>query len=384
MRVTTLLYAEVYLICIVIVWLCLYWVTRRSSGSASERWLHVTLVGFMASHVANFLFTLFNGARLLPGMVYPLSYIFKTAYHLALCFGVYAWCGYADTECRGKLFITRRRMLITALPLAALSALIISNLWNQCIFTIDEAARYVRNSLFQVEMGLLVVVTACFSIKLIRHRMNETDPVKRGHMLLVASFPLCLMVAWALTFLGPGVPVICVAITIELLCLFMGTSTQQISMDKLTQVNNRQNLLGFLDYKLLNHDEKIFLLMMDLDYFKTINDTYGHLEGDDALIRAASSLKIACGSFKRRPYIARYGGDEFIVVIESTKPEADALIERIRDTLNELNEKAHRPYNLQFSIGVGEYRPGMSANELIACADHALYEIKRARPPRPR
>lgn len=380
----TLLYAEVYLICIIIVWLCLYWVTRRSSGSASEHWLHITLLGFLTSFGSNFLFTLFNGGHLLPGLVYPLSYFFKTIYHLALCFGVYAWCGYADTECRGKLFVTRKTQLITGIPLIAIAALIISNLWTHSLFLIDEAGAYHRGGIFQLEMGVLVVFTTALSIKLILRRQNETDPIKRSHMMLVASFPVCLLIAWALSFVGESLPVICVAITIELLCLFMGTSTQQISMDKLTQVNNRQNLLGFLDYKLLNHDEKIFLLMMDLDYFKTINDTYGHLEGDDALIRAAQALKSACGSFKRRPYIARYGGDEFIVVIESTKAEADALIARIREKLAELNDAASRPYTLAFSIGVGEYHPGMNANDLIEAADHALYEIKRARPPRPR
>ena len=303
---------------------------------------------------------------------------------LALCFGVYAWCGYADTECRGQLFTSRKKRLLTAIPLAAMAVLILSNLWTHQLFTIDEGEAYARRGMFHLEMGLLVAFTAAFSIKLILRRQSETDPIKRSHMMLVASFPLCLMVAWALSFIGEGVPVINVAITIELLCLFMGTSTQQISMDKLTQVNNRQNLLGFLDYKLLNHDEKIFLLMMDLDYFKTINDTYGHLEGDDALIRAATALKSACGDFKRRPYIARYGGDEFIVVIESTKPEAEALIANIREQLEVLNSQANRPYNLKFSIGVGEYHPGMNANDLIEAADHALYEIKRARPPRPK
>lgn len=379
----TLLYAEIYLICIIIVWLCLYWVTRRSSGSASERWLHITLVAFMVSHGVNFLFTLFNGARLIPSLVYPLSYFFKTVYHLSLCTGVYAWCGYADVECRGQMFTTRKKRLLTVIPLAAVAALILSNLWTNKLFTIDEGEAYARSGMFHLEMGLLVAFTTAFSIKLILRRQNETDPIKRSHMMLVASFPLCLIVAWALSFIGESVPVINVAITIELLCLFMGTSTQQISLDKLTQVNNRQNLLGFLDYKLLNHDEKIFLLMMDLDYFKTINDTYGHLEGDDALIRAATALKMACGGFKRRPYIARYGGDEFIVVIESTKPEAETLIVNIREKLEELNEQAHRPYTLKFSIGVGEYHPGMNANDLIEAADHALYEIKRARPPRP-
>lgn len=379
----TLLYAEIYIICLIIVWLCLYWVTRRSSGSASERWLHITLVGFMVSFAANLLFTIFNGFKPIPSLVYPLSYFFKTIYHLGLCCGVYAWCGYADTECRGQLFTTRKRRVFTFIPLAAMAALIISNLWTHGLFVIDDGV-YTRNALYQLEMALLMAITTAMAVKLLMRRQNETDPIKRSHMMLVASFPLSLMVAWALSSVGEGLPITCVAVTIELLCLFMGTSTQQISMDKLTQVNNRQNLLGFLDYKLLNHDEKIFLLMMDLDYFKTINDTYGHLEGDDALIRAAQALKIACGDFKRRPYIARYGGDEFIVVIESTKAEAEALIARIRETLSTLNDKAHRPYTLAFSIGVGEYHPGMNANELIEAADHALYEIKRARPPRPR
>ncbi len=97
-------------------------------------------------------------------------------------------------------------------------------------------------------------------------------------------------------------------------------------------------------------------------------------------MRAAQALKIACGSFKRRPYIARYGGDEFIVVIEAAKADADALVARIREVLDELNATAHRPYKLAFSIGMAEFHPGMNANALIEAADNALYEIKRARP----
>ena len=170
------------------------------------------------------------------------------------------------------------------------------------------------------------------------------------------------------------------AVTIELLCLYMGSSIQQISVDKLTQVNNRQNLLGFMEYKLVNHDERLFLFMMDQDYFKTINDSYGHLEGDDALIRAAKALKSACGDFRRRPYIARYGGDEFIVVVDSSQAEADALLDCIHQSLARLNAEARRPYRLTFSIGVAEYQPGMTANDLIAAADAALYKVKRARP----
>ena len=374
-----ILYAEIYLFCIIIVWLCKYWSDQRSSHSASERWLHAALIGFLVSFVSNFLFTLVN--RILPPffLTRPGSWAFKTVYHIMLCFGVFAWCGYADTECRGALFTTRKRVMISAIPLLAMVALILSNLWTHRMFDIGEGG-YVRGGLFQLEMGILVAVTSAFSVKLMMRSVQETDPIKRGHMHLVASFPLCLAIAWVLTRAGEGFPIICVAITIELLCLYMGTSTQQISMDKLTQVNNRQNLLSFLDYKVLNHSERLFLFMMDLDYFKSINDTYGHLEGDDALIRAAKALKMACGNYRRRPYVARYGGDEFIVVIESTKAEADALLASIHENLENLNKASNKPYKLAFSIGVGEYHPGMDANALIEAADSELYKIKRARP----
>lgn len=378
----SILYVEVYLVCTAIVWLCRYWSSQRSSNSTSERWLGSMLVGFLVSFISNVFFTLFNSVFPRFFLTTGLSWFFKTTYHLFLCVGVFCWCGYADTECRGALFTTKKRQMLTMLPLLAMAALIISNLWTHALFSIDDADGYSRHGMFHLEMGVLVAFTLFFSVKLLLHSRNESNPIKRGHEYLVASFPLSLLIAWLLTAAGEKVPVICVAITIELLCLFMGTSTQQISLDKLTQVNNRQNLLGFLEYKLYNHDEKLFLLMMDLDYFKTINDTYGHLEGDDALVRAALALKLACGSFKRRPYIARYGGDEFIVVIESSKADADMLVSRIREALADQNVEAHRPYTLAFSIGVAEYHPGMSANDLIEAADANLYEIKRNRPPR--
>ena len=377
---TSILYAEIYVFCIIIVWLCLYWTDRRTSNSASEHWLHIMLVGFLVSFISNFFFTLFNSILVIPTALYPLSYFFKTVYHGALCFGVFAWCGYADTEYRGTLFKTRVTTLIAGIPLAALAAVLIINLWTHWSFEIDAAGLYHRRGMFHLEMGVLVAATSAFSLRLLLHSFNETDPIKKGHEHLVATFPLCLLIAWVLSAAGESIPVICVVVSIELLCLMMGTSTQQISMDKLTQVNNRQNLLGFLEFKLYNHDEKLFLMMMDLDYFKTINDTYGHLEGDDALIRAATALKQACGSFKRRPYIARYGGDEFIVVIEAVKADADLLVSRIREELDRLNQEANRPYTLAFSIGVAEYHPGMNANDLIEAADSALYEIKRSRP----
>ena len=118
--------------------------------------------------------------------------------------------------------------------------------------------------------------------------------------------------------------------------------------------------------------------MMDVDRFKVINDTYGHLEGDRALTTVSSVLKHACGPFKKRPYIARYGGDEFIIMLEGSENDLSALLESISAALAAF-QSADAPYPLSLSIGVAKYRAGMTPKELIAQADADLYGHKNGR-----
>jgi diguanylate cyclase (GGDEF)-like protein len=119
--------------------------------------------------------------------------------------------------------------------------------------------------------------------------------------------------------------------------------------------------------------------MIDVDYFKNINDTYGHLEGDEALIRVANALKLGCTVCRRHPYIARYGGDEFIIVAELTEDEIHELCSAIRSSLEELNAKSGVPYPLQLSIGYAEWKEGMTSSDLLVAADYNLYKEKASR-----
>ena len=111
---------------------------------------------------------------------------------------------------------------------------------------------------------------------------------------------------------------------------------------------------------------------------KRINDTWGHLEGDNALVTLAGILKKACGPFKKRPFIARYGGDEFIVVMEGFKEDVEALCGLIQKATDDAN-RSIKAYDILLSIGEAEWRDGMSPKEVIAEADRKLYIIKNGK-----
>lgn len=165
-----------------------------------------------------------------------------------------------------------------------------------------------------------------------------------------------------------------------MMALYNDNQNELISLDPLTRLNNRNELTGYLWYKLSTPMRgRICILMMDMNRFKSINDTYGHVEGDQALIAVASCLRKACGGVPGRPFIARYGGDEFIVVMETESDlDAEHLCDYIHMTLAVENHRLKKPYNLSISIGwVRNEQNNRSIKKLLRRADIELYEKKR-------
>ena len=372
------LYAEIYLICCIVVGQLLFWMIRRETNSTPEKKLRSLLACFLCNFFANFIFVLCNSFMGGSVLRMPLSYLFKNLYFATLVMGVGMWCTYAEAVQRTPRDRYRATMRVVG-PLLALGlAPLIVNLWTGSMFSFDGDGAYRRGDGFHYFMLYLFLVSLGFAIRLLAHAAKESEPNQRLALRQTAMFPACLLLAWALCFIGESVPVICVCIMAELLFMYIGANNQLISRDKLTQVNNRQNLMSFLNHKVQFHEERLYLLMVDIDYFKNINDTYGHLEGDQALLDVVKALKQACSPFRKRPFIARYGGDEFIVVLEGGAKEVAALRESISRLLKE-NARPDAPYTLGVSIGMAEYDPGMSADDMIGAADKQLYEIKRSR-----
>ena len=155
---------------------------------------------------------------------------------------------------------------------------------------------------------------------------------------------------------------------------------QKANMDSLTQLWNRKKILEILEEELnRNFRENIPLgiIMLDIDNFKTINDTYGHLIGDKVIIEVASRLKKKIRSYDK---IGRYGGDELLLILPGLgRQDAKNIAERLRQSVcAEKIQTESGALNITVSLGVSIFdtasRP--STKKMIEESDLALYVAK--------
>ena len=152
--------------------------------------------------------------------------------------------------------------------------------------------------------------------------------------------------------------------------------------DHLTGVLNRGSFLERLQQEVaLGERQEITfsLFMLDADYFKKVNDTYGHPAGDAVLRHLAEVLRSHC---RFEDIVGRYGGEEFIILLRNVSP-ADALdrAERLREIVESEpfwvpHGEQERELRITVSIGVAAWLPGTSQARLVARSDEALYKAK--------
>jgi diguanylate cyclase len=147
------------------------------------------------------------------------------------------------------------------------------------------------------------------------------------------------------------------------------------STDYLTKLNNRKeidSLLKLNEEIYVNSKDAFSLILLDIDDFKMVNDTYGHLVGDDVLINISNILS----KFTRKTdSVGRWGGEEFIIICPNTNlEEASNLAEKLRDKISKY--QFHKVGNKTASFGVVCYKEDDSLNELLARVDDAMYLAK--------
>lgn len=233
-------------------------------------------------------------------------------------------------------------------------------------------------SIYLVAVPYIYMITIIFYT--IRKSRSVENPAMKKEHLFVGFFPLMTIIGGLVEMLLlPEAPIFCFTSMLLMLVFYIQSIESKVSLDPLTNLNNRGQLERYCSQRsnLFMADRKTIAIMMDIDRFKAINDTYGHAEGDKALVLVAGALKKVISSHSMPSFICRYGGDEFILIVHpAALEEVEALIREIRDELK--RQGADHP--LSISAGYDEFQGGGdSIQTCIQRADQKLYRDKAER-----
>jgi diguanylate cyclase (GGDEF)-like protein len=156
-------------------------------------------------------------------------------------------------------------------------------------------------------------------------------------------------------------------------------AVQLATLDELTKIPNRRGFIKLAQHGMdicSRHNISSSLVFFDLNKFKSVNDTFGHAEGDAALIVFSDQLK---NTFRDSDVIGRLGGDEFAVLLTNTSLEpAEIIISRLRASIKRYNKESNPGYEISFSEGIVtiDNEKNISLESLLNQADSLMYTKK--------
>ena len=372
-----MLYLELNLFSLILIWIILR-KTQGLSKMVAQRNFVMSIISEMVFFISDTLF-LMVFTHVIPGDGWILIAC-KTVYFFATSSMCFFWFLYFE-HIRGTSFSKDiRKVRLSSILMWLMGILLLGNLFGKYLFYLGADRTYHRGPLFILTYVFSYSYVVLAWIRIIQNIIRKDTKEDRKVLIRLLLFPVAPGVAGIIQFIYPRLPVACMAMSLATLILYLMWTDELISIDPLTGLNNRKQLnLSFEQLRRSKGEqEKIYLLLVDANHFKYINDTYGHLQGDNALKLIARALREGCKSSDRRAIIARYGGDEFVVL---TSSEGGAINEELKNSIKarlaELVENEKLPFELTISIGIATLNDDDSLKDLIEKADAAMYDEKK-------
>jgi len=362
--------------------LLFFWQNQRKSGSLSldDRLFNGILIAAMLEQVMDAAQWVLDGAS------------FSGAYELqVICYSLgYAvapvitclWVMYCDLRVYMNEGALKKRTSLYLIPIILNTILLIANLFTPLVFSFDSAHFYHRGHFFFVYMVLMYLYGFISLLMVMRKVLQPDSSVERTEFRYMALFIITPFIGGVLQWMFYGLSVIWFSMVFSIILVYTNVLSRRISTDPLTGLNNRHKLNQYLSMKIKSADasQSLFVLVLDADDFKSINDNFGHAIGDRALVTIAEILKSL--GLSHDCFIARLGGDEFIILgndKKDTHPETFA--KKIEEQLEKFNTTTKEAYRLSLSIGWARFDPHQmnTVDTLLSAADQNMYKVKQSK-----
>lgn len=312
---------------------------------------------------------------LIDGKNFAFCHVLQLAIN-AVCIGStvvigFLWCLYTAFRTYRSSRHMRETAVRLCLPLAAVMILLLADLSGAgYLFEISSENVYRRGALSPL-VYLVLFSYYVYSIVIVCRSRKKEPHVQ---FFPVLYFVVPCIVGTIIQGLFYGITLGWMTVSVAFVFVQLNLQNENTFIDEQSGLYNR-NYFGYIvDHLQHGHHENVYGIMMDVNGFKKINDTYGHITGDDA-IRCIGALlleSVSVGSVA-----LRIGGDEFVVLLaDSSWEKTEEMQQRILDRLNRFNQTGNKRYTLSVSMGSAYYTGG-GAEAFLSAMDERLYECKR-------
>lgn len=306
------------------------------------------------------------------------GYVLSSMNIIALSLCAFFWFQYTELRLHSTLWQSKLFRSLYPMPMCIIVLLSLSSSFSGWLFYYNAEGKYVHGPLYGIQLILDIFYLAFASVHAVIASKRTKIAAKKKEYFTLITFLFCPLAAGVIDVMIPDLPILETAMLFAIFIVFSNLQESQIYSDALTGLNNRR----LADEWLLNRLPSVsalrplYFFITDINSFKHINDTYGHLEGDNAIKTVAETFQDIGRLY--HSFIARWGGDEFIIIAEAQHiPDPESFMQTIRNMIAEKSQERALPYTLTLSIG---YAMCTTADELpaslIARADGMLYRDK--------
>lgn len=338
--------------------------SRQSRSTKLFQWLILSVILVGLFEILTWIIAVPDNDALRP-LHYLGNVLFFSFNILPAAFGLlYLDCIIAVSKEKNK-----KKIFLYLAPVYLNIGFVICNIFfDGFLFSVDAANAYHRGIAAYIGNGFAFLFVAIIILGFFRNKQMITGRITQV-ILILTLLPVAGVI---LQMLFMGLSLSIPAYTLAIFISFLLMERNELLKDPLTLLNSRVQMENRLQYK-LKSPEPFTAIMIDVNDFKDINDIYGHTMGDEVLKDVS---RILLSNAKFEDFVCRFGGDEFFVILESTKDIGRSYVNRIDQVL--LEYSANKPYLTTLSYGLVyvDHSVKYEVGELIRITDQLMYKDK--------